>query len=631
MARFIFIFPFILVCFLTIVSKNTFAHYSANSISIENLHSFENIDSVNWIMKDDFEDGDISDWKNYSDWEVTPVDKINGNYSLKNKASEISGVSSIFHSINGDLSASGYTWNFILKNSNWDPSSSNKFWFYLSADTLRPEIINGWAVGVNITGTSDMLQLWRIIKGKADSLIIQTSLDWNADMQVAIGLERTIKGEWTLTYQKTSDTESFSFHGIDRTTFEYNNIGVYFKYTATRAGQFWIDNVSVGELAPKLTIQDLTLIDSNHLSIKFNLPVDPLSLQIGNFELLDENGNSPQITGVSMSDYSDKTVILEFSKVLGVELKLDVSGVTGVSGIELEPETRSFSYTFPPQTGALLINEVLFNPFPGGVDFVELVNVADYPVSVDRLRLATRNDTLGLKQVSFISTAKRYLFPGEFLVCTKDSGITARQYFSSDPETFCQMKSFPTFPDDGGKVVLVNDSLEVLDEFSYSAKMHSPFLTDEEGVSLERISIDKPASDPKNWTSAAASAGFATPGLPNSMTGKENAVESQITVSPEAFSPNGDGFKDQLTIQYQLAKPGYVANVRIFDAVGRLIRYLVKNQLLAQEGNWIWDGTGDSGQKQNIGVYIILAEVFDQNGQTKAFRETCTVTDRLSR
>ena len=629
MARFISIFPFILVCFLTIVSKDSFANCFSRDIFNEELLSVDGKDSVNWILKDDFEDGNISDWENVNDWEVSPVDKINGNFSLKNRVSGISGISSIFHPITGNFSAFGYSWNFTMKNSKWDPSSSNKFWFYLSTDTLVPEMIDGWAVGVNISGTSDMLQLWRIKKGKADSLIIQTDLDWNAAMQVAIGLERTVKGEWTLTYQKTGDSNSFSFHGSDWSVFEFKNIGVYFKYTATRAGQLWIDDIFVGELAPKLTIQDLTLVDASHLAITFNQPVDPSSLQIPNFKLLDENEIDPQIIKVSLSALSDKTVILEFSKIQGIELKLHVSGVTGVSGIGMEPETHSFSYTFSPEAGDLLINEVLFNPFHGGADFVELVNVTDFPVSVGRLRLATRNDTLGLKQISIISAEKRYLFPGDFLVCTKDSGITAVQYFSSDPETFCEMKSFPTFADDGGKVVLLNDSLEVLDEFSYSAKMHSPFLADEEGVSLERISFEEPTNDRTNWASAAASVGFATPGLPNSQTIIANNIQDEITCEPEAFSPNDDGYNDVLYINFKLNKPGYVAKVRIFDAAGRQVKYLVKNQSQSQEGQWIWDGKSENGRKMSIGVYIILVEVFDLNGNTKAFKKTCTLTDRL--
>jgi hypothetical protein len=296
----------------------------------------------------------------------------------------------------------------------------------------------------------------------------------------------------------------------------------------------------------------------------------------------------------------------------------------------MSPETRTFSYSFSPEVGSILINEILFNPLSGGVDFVELVNVSEQTIPVHRLKLASRNDTLALKQIYLISTDKRYLKPGQYLVCTKDPAMIASQYFFNDPESFCAMKTLPSFSDDTGTVVLLNDSLEVLDEFSYSAKMHSPFLADKNGVSLERISLDKPTSDRKNWASAVATVGFATPGLPNSQTASGTEIQDELTPEPKAFSPNGDGYNDELAIKYSFRKPGYMANVRIFDIAGRQVKFLVKNQSLAQEGNWLWDGTTEAGQKLGIGVYIVLVEVFDQEGHRKVFKKTCTLTDRLN-
>lgn len=623
MARFIFIFPNILVYFLIIVSKSVFAFGFPVSDPAAGK------DTINWIWRDDFEYGNISDWKQTNDWEVSAVEPINGTNSLKNRNSGVSGVSSVFHTLRGDLAAFDYQWTFSAKNGKWDPSSSNKFWFYLCADTIKPELISGYAVGVNVSGSNDLLQLWRLKKGKADSLIVQTDLDWNSVMLVGMEVLRTAKGEWKLRYKKAGAEFGQWFGGTDRFIPDFRNVGFYFKYTATRSGQLWIDDVAVGRSSPKLSIQKLTLIDGHHLEIDFNLPIDPASVKTSCFSIKDESGADVEIKKASFSSKSDKAVVIEFGDVQRLFLSLTAKGIVGLMGEEMEEEARELLYAFSPEPGAVLINEVLFNPFSGGTDFVELVNVGDYPVSVARLRLASRNDTLGLKQLCSISSGDRFLLPGDYLLCTKDSAAVASRYFSADLDAFCPMTSFPTLPDDAGWVVLLNDSMQVIDELHYTAQMHSPFIADEEGVSLERISIDKPASDPENWTSAAASAGFGTPGLPNSISGKEKSVESQITVSPEAFSPNGDGVNDQLTIRYRFAKPGYVANIRIFDAVGRLVRYLVKNQSLAQEGSWIWDGTGDSGQKQNIGVYIILVEVFDQNGQTKAFRKTCTVTDRL--
>jgi len=474
-----------------------------------------------------------------------------------------------------------------------------------------------------------MLELWRIRNGKADSLIVQTDLDWNASTLASISVKRTAQGIWTLGYQKSGETTIKTFTGSDKSLLAFRNIGLYFNYTVTRAGQLWLDDVSVAQRPAELFIQNLTVVNSHTVRLTFNKPINPTSVHVGNFSLTDETGQSVQVTQAQLTTGSDRSVDITFGKTSGITLSLNTSGISDLSGEILLPDSRSFSYSILPEAGTILINEVLFNPFSGGVDFVELINVSEDLVPAHRLMLATRNDTLALKQIYSVSTEKRHLKPGEFLVCTKDTAALATQYISCDPQTFCTMKSFPSFPDDAGTVVLLNDSLDVLDEFSYSSKMHSSFLADEEGVSLERISLGKSTNDPINWASAAESVGFATPGLPNSQTESETEIQDEITPEPKAFSPNGDGYNDELTIHFQFGKPGYIANVRIFDSVGRQVRFLIKNQSLAQAGSWLWDGKGESGQKLSIGVYIVLVEIFDSEGHSKAFKKTCTITDRL--
>ncbi|MGE5449521.1 MAG: gliding motility-associated C-terminal domain-containing protein, partial [Bacteroidales bacterium] len=146
---------------------------------------------------------------------------------------------------------------------------------------------------------------------------------------------------------------------------------------------------------------------------------------------------------------------------------------------------------------------------------------------------------------------------------------------------------------------------------------------------LERISLLKPTADRSNWTSAASTAGYATPGLKNSQVSTSIEIPEDIIPEPVVFSPNGDGYNDQVTIRYNLSKPGYVANVRIFDITGRVVKYLVNNESLASQGGWIWKGDSDSGQKLNLGVYIIWVELYDPEGHTKTFKKTCTLSDRL--
>lgn len=629
MTRFIFIFPIILVYFLTIVSYDAFPKTRSDLNSPAKIETFSGNDTIATIFSDDFENNSISAWKQTTDWEVSASEKIAGTRSLKHSTKATNENSAIFRAAKADLNSSDVEWSFKLKNGNWDPSSSNRFWFYLSADTIQANLINGWAVGVNISGSTDMLELWRIRNGKADSLIVQSDLDWNASTLATITTKRTARGVWTLQYQKSGETKSKIFSGNDPSISAFKNIGIYFNYTPTRAGQLWIDDISVVQLASELFIQKVALVNSTTVRITFNRAINPASIRSENFKLTDENNQNIPIIQAIATKGPDKSVDVSFGKTSGIELSLSFSGISDLSGKTIIPDTRSFSYSFSPEIGSILINEILFNPFSGGVDFVELVNVSEQTIPFDRLKLATRDDALALKQIYPVSTEKRYLKPGEFLVCTKDPTILATQYFTCNPASFCLMKSFPSYSDDAGTVALLNDSLEVLDEFSYSAKMHSPFLAEEEGISLERISLEKPTIDRTNWASAAASVGFATPGLPNSQAGSKTEIQDEIIPDPKAFSPNGDGYNDELSIHFNLSKPGYIANIRIFDAVGRQVRFLVKNQSLAQEGNWLWDGRDESGQKLNIGVYIILVEVFDQDGHAKAFKKTCTLTDRL--
>ena len=628
MARNIFIFSKIVVIFFTIVSNSAFGAAFYFNHSTQKIEFIAGKDTINSIFQDDFESGKLLNWKQTDDWEVSASEKISGFYSLKHAKTATNTSSSIFHQLNADCINSDLEWLFKLKNGNWDPSSSNKFWVYLSADTIQTNLISGFAVGVNISGSTDLLSLWRIKQGKADSLIIQSDLDWNASTLASISIKRTTTGEWKLQYQLDGSGESKTFAGKDKSTFQCTNFGLNFSYTSTRAGQLWMDDVSANQIPAAPTIQRIALTNPHLLTLTFNKPIDPTSLHSGNFILNDENNQPIAITQVKA--ISDISIELSFGKVTGTSLYLSISGVSDHSGKTMIPINQTLEYSFSPEPGSVLINEILFNPFTGGVDFVELVDVSEQTIPVHRLKLASRNDTLALKQIYSLSTEKTYLYPGEFLVCTKDPEIVKSQYFSNNPESFCLMKTLPSFPDDAGTVVLLNDSLQAVDEFSYSAKMHSTFLADENGVSLERISLKKPASERSNWASAAASVGFATPGLPNSQTETESNIQDEISLEPKAFSPNDDGYNDQLSINYRFGQPGNIANVRIFDLAGKQVNFLVKNESIAQQGFWSWDGKSESGQKQNIGIYIILVEIFDSSGHAKAYKKACSITDRLN-
>ena len=150
--------------------------------------------------------------------------------------------------------------------------------------------------------------------------------------------------------------------------------------------------------------------------------------------------------------------------------------------------------------------------------------------------------------------------------------------------------------------------------------MHFPLAADTKGVSLERLSADAPSQNYFNWHSAAADAGYATPGSANSQQLREVDLGSNWTLSPEVFSPDNDGSDDVAVIRYDLPGPGYVADIIIYNAAGRVVKTLITKSLLTSSGIITWDGTDEQHQRAPVGVYIVYASIFDLQGKVRTWK-----------
>ncbi len=168
-----------------------------------------------------------------------------------------------------------------------------------------------------------------------------------------------------------------------------------------------------------------------------------------------------------------------------------------------------------------------------------------------------------------------------------------------------------------------------MDEVSYSEKWHFDLITNREGISLERIDPSGPSNNPSNWHSAASTAGYATPGYKNSQFLQANRSNIKIEVLPKVFSPDGDGYDDFAIINYNVNEPGYVANITVFDAAGRPVKQLARNNLMGVTGSWKWDGLDDKGSKLPIGTYIIFIELHNLQGKKEQIKKTIVLARRL--
>jgi hypothetical protein len=164
-------------------------------------------------------------------------------------------------------------------------------------------------------------------------------------------------------------------------------------------------------------------------------------------------------------------------------------------------------------------------------------------------------------------------------------------------------------------MIKISDVLNnTIDSVYYSPKWHNNNLADTKGYSLERINIGLPTTLPGNWSSCANPLG-GTPGQKNSIF-IQNNKESSLSVSPNPFSPDGDGFEDFTIIKYRLKTNTSQIRVKIYDVKGRVVRSLSNNQFTNSESQIIFDGKDDGGQKLRIGIYIVFLEAVDDTGGT---------------
>jgi gliding motility-associated-like protein len=298
--------------------------------------------------------------------------------------------------------------------------------------------------------------------------------------------------------------------------------------------------------------------------------------------------------------------------------------------VTLDEVTVSAKVTYPEiEPGDVVINEILFNPVSDGNDYVELYNRSEKEIPVKNLFLASRDNDLQLTQIYQVTEKNRWFEPDTYLALTNDTNGVFPFFYIECEACFQQMDKFPSFNNDEDYVVLLNEKMEIIDELFYSEDWHHEILADEEGVSLERISAEVKTSNPENWASASGLAGYGTPGYKNSLS--ETVINSgpKVTFEPEAFSPNLDGYNDEYQIHYQLNKPGYIANIMIFDAAGRFVMQLAKNEILGTDGIISWNGEDETGQKLPMGAYIVMVEIFNTDGEVYQYKDGVVLTKIL--
>ncbi len=303
---------------------------------------------------------------------------------------------------------------------------------------------------------------------------------------------------------------------------------------------------------------------------------------------------------------------------------LEVNDLADCNGNVVQEEFSRLTFALPEQADSLdvLVNEILFNPRPNGTDFIEIYNNSPKYINLKNWKLANVENGI-VKNATPVSDENFILNPNTYLAISENPDVVKNDYPNNPAGNFLA-SDLPSFPDDAGSAVLITSEGKIIDQFLYSKAFHSPLIKDDEGVSLERISFSGSTQDPNNWKSASSTTGFATPGYLNSNARPEAALdESSVLIEPEIFSP--DSGPEFARINYRFDQSSFLANVKIFDQQGRLIKTIANNQSLPYEGSFRWDGDREDGSKARMGYYTVWFEVFDTSGFLKTFRKRVVV------
>ena len=296
---------------------------------------------------------------------------------------------------------------------------------------------------------------------------------------------------------------------------------------------------------------------------------------------------------------------------------LDESGST--------PGIENSIYNVPSyDRNVLIINEIMYDPETNNSEYVEFYNLSSEPVNIGGWKFEDENgNTNKLIETSFVIQPNEY-----FILLSDSSALINYNLFEYQNKNIVGATSLGLV--NTGELILLKDVRgNVIDSVFYSDKWNNRNIASSKGKSLERINPNLNGNDPLNWSTSVNSIG-GTPGNQNSIFAENLNQSANISVSPNPFSPDNDGFEDFAVINYNLSQATAQVRIKIFDNKGRLVRTLLNNQASGSSGSVIFDGLDDETHALRMGIYIIFLEALNDNsGIVETIKSTVVVARRL--
>lgn len=406
---------------------------------------------------------------------------------------------------------------------------------------------------------------------------------------------------------------------------------------------------SIAKLEYHLTIGSLTqtqMVMGGKIVSVINVVIRNIGRQTVDSVLVrfyaDSNHNAlPELSELLCSVLSVQSVAVGDSIFLSQSLPELASGETSIIVVvecyqdeRLKNNRASVVLKIGYELRSLVINEIMYDPLEGQNEWFELYNRSNAPVDISQWFFTDRPTVSGSIDSFLITSHSEIIKTGEYTVITADSTLLHFFSYLNIPNAthhfFILNRSGGfSFNNDGDAIILKDITRQTIDSVVYSPRWHYPDVVDTRGRSLERINPNIDSNDPRNWSTCTNHLG-GTPNKANSVMTMSVPSGATLTISPNPFSPDGDGFEDFCIVRYHLPMITSIINIRIYDIKGRLIRTLANGELAGLQGEIIWDGFGDNKQRARIGVYVIFLEASDRSsGKVVTAKAVAVVATKL--
>ncbi|MFC2080718.1 lamin tail domain-containing protein [Bacteroidota bacterium] len=469
----------------------------------------------------DFESGTLEDWIQSRDpaWGISQEDPLSGSFSLWHQLDDtLSGEDRISYAYDSlVLDGTSTFWQFTLRHA-YSPSSSNKWAVFLVSDQDQEQMTpagksSAILLGVNFTGSDDILKLWKTEKGHTE-ILTQTNLNWQeviGNESAQLRIERDPEGTW-LIYRSSGLTWELIGEGKDTTYINPAYFGIYYRFSSRQDMKLWFDDLCItgtfrkDTLGPSIIAVELQ--DSYTLRLMFSESLDmQAALSRDKYVILP--GEIMPDTIIYLSE-SSVELVFGFPFASGDRHTLRVQGIMDLQGNTSGVVKKDFIF-FRPGPGDIIFNEIMFDPQPvielPGYEYMELFNRSDHPARLKGWTLQAGSKMLVLPD--YILPPCEYL-----LLCYKGM----REEYKASIHTLDIMSSRTMMSNEGAVLLMWDQDSVLIDWMEYSPEMHTGEYYAEGGWSLERIDPKRTCHGEDNWTSSDSRLG-GTPGMENTVLG----------------------------------------------------------------------------------------------------------------